>query len=452
MKKLFTLGVLAAMACGAMADDASITLLKDGIYYGGYMPECVSATGKYICGSTYMYPGFVANWRTNDIFVALEQDGSHFADYGCDLPFVNDNGVAVGFDDWGPLKLDLNSRKVERFYFPGEPDCMTEDGSIVVGMFYTKIPSEFQDPHNIDYQACYATNGKVYPLPVPSEEELGYYYLGSRARCISGDGSVIMGEIIDRMATWPMILWFRQPDGTYKLDPVCMKYFSDIKYNEGYYREYVTFHGTALSNNGKWISMKLKKAPKYGEDAVAPILTGFYNVETGEITTVRINGDYGIPPESVLKVYFTGLSDNGTLVGTYETAEGTTSSFILFQRDMQPRDIADVFNTLGPLADFREPDSALLVSGISADGRYITGMGWAVDKTYDMGYYQGFVIDGGMTDTERAAVENIEADATETAREYYDLSGRRVANPEHGIFIERRSLSDGSVKSAKVIL
>lgn len=47
-----------------------------------------------------------------------------------------------------------------------------------------------------------------------------------------------------------------------------------------------------------------------------------------------------------------------------------------------------------------------------------------------------------------SAVEAVEADTVST--EYFDLQGRRVANPEKGIYVERQHKADGSVISRKV--
>ena len=48
-------------------------------------------------------------------------------------------------------------------------------------------------------------------------------------------------------------------------------------------------------------------------------------------------------------------------------------------------------------------------------------------------------------------VSDIEAGVSEVAAEYYNLSGTRVAAPEKGIFVKVTRLSDGSVRTAKVV-
>lgn len=447
MKKTITLGALSlflALGMTARADEPDLTILEGGIYYGGFMPECVSANGKYVCGSTFASFGFVSEWAQQYIKVMMPDDGAEIEDGGCDLPFINNQGVAIGFDDAGTIKINTETGEIERIPMNGIPDCMTQDGRIIVGLNFRKVYSDYQQEHNIDYQAAYWEDGILHFLPVPTEQELGYYILGSRARYISGDGSVIMGCLVDRLYTNPLVLWFRQPDGSYKLDPVCMKYFSDIKYNEGYYREYVNFQGVAMNQNGTKIAMILRKAPEYQKPATNnPKLLGIYDVQTGDIQTFEVDGNHGILPETVFEVYFNGISNEGTIVGSYENLQtGGISAFILPAGETQPRNLADEYPEISQFADF-EDEGTNKVSGISADGRYITGMGWTVDRIYDMGYYVGYVLDRGESESVYDAVEKIES-APNGMKAYYSVSGQKLNGPVKGIYIERDT--DGSVR------
>lgn len=444
------------MALGVMADEPSVTILDDGIYYGGYIPEAISANGIYLSGSTYIYAGFVSEWQKQATTVLLDDSGSSYLDYGCDLPFISNSGVALGFDDMGSFKYNTLTKELERLTLAdrsagireGLPAQMTEDGSIIVGLAYLREPveSDFIGDHKIDTQAAYWENGKAHLLPVPSEEELGYYILGSRARCISSDGSVIMGELIDRLYTNPMVLWIRQDDGSYKLDAVCMKYFSDIKYNDGSYKKYVQFRGDAMNSCGTLIAMTVREAPEYGKEAVAPRRLALYDIATEKITEALINPEEGIEDDTYLEVYYNGISDNGTITGYYENSTGGISGFIMYPDDMLTRNIMNVFETLGELADF-EDTGVNKISSISADARYIAGVSWAVNKTYDVGYYLGYVLDTGEShpvdpkpenpENPDSAVESIMTDNPAGNPEYLTPSGLRLKSPSKGINIVR---------------
>ena len=50
------------------------------------------------------------------------------------------------------------------------------------------------------------------------------------------------------------------------------------------------------------------------------------------------------------------------------------------------------------------------------------------------------------------SVDSLNADRKPVAETWYDLSGRRVANPANGIYIRRIEYSDGSTRSLKTVL
>ena len=434
-KTLFIVAsLLAIMPCFSLASEPSITVLEDQFYYGGFMPQCLSANGKYVCGSSFSQVGFISEWQNRNNLVCNGRDGAPFAST---FNYVTDEGRALS----GSL-VDFHTGKSERLGLGGFVDMMTEDGSIFVGMTPNKRISEFGSAHYIEYDACYWENGKLHVLPVPTEEELGYYYLRTRARCVSADGSVILGEIIDRLYLLPMIIWRRQADGSYELDAVCKDYFSDIKYNEGYYKDYVTFQGCALSKNGKWVAMILRPSPEYGKPATASLELALYNVETGELTKANIPDDFNIAPTPHYFIYYNGVSDDGTVVGYYENDFGGESAFIMHRDDMTPVNFIEEFHTIGQFADFDEY-GLNRVSCITPDGRYICGYGWMDD-------YVGYVFDRGMTDaeytdqkaeppfSEDASVISIDTFETGGETQYFDISGRRSERPVKGVNIVRR--------------
>jgi hypothetical protein len=50
-------------------------------------------------------------------------------------------------------------------------------------------------------------------------------------------------------------------------------------------------------------------------------------------------------------------------------------------------------------------------------------------------------------------VNNIAANGShEVATDYFDLQGRKVANPSNGLYIKRTVMSDGTVKAKKIII
>lgn len=445
MRRIFMFGVASAICAGAFAGEPSITTFDDQMYVGGYMPQCISANGQYVCGSTYAWAGFVSEWQKQNNKVYLEKDGSTFGDQGCDLPFISSKGVAIGFDDLGAMMIDFPNNQIIRPRLSDRninlaailPNQMTEDGSIIVGLGYyvEKKVSNFQNEHSIDNQAAYWENGECHFLPVPSEEELGYYYLGSRARCISADGSVIMGSITDRLNKNPMVIWYRQADGSYVCDPVCDKYFSDIQYNDGKMKEFATFQGQAMSNDGSKVAMVVRRSPQDGgENYDAPPQIAMYDTQTRELTVIPEDPNGVIGWDRNPGFYWTGIANDGTMVGWIDTG---LTSFIVYPDEMKPKLLADAFDTLGELADFDDIGTNK-VSSITPDGKYICGVGWT-ENAY-MGWYVGYVLDTGIEPGE-SSVAAIES-AQEGEPVYYDISGQRLSAPVKGINIVR--YPDGS--------
>ena len=82
-------------------------------------------------------------------------------------------------------------------------------------------------------------------------------------------------------------------------------------------------------------------------------------------------------------------------------------------------------------------------SGISCVGVravYVNGD----ERLYsDIVYSDGTVISG---------IKNASADAKTKSISYYDLSGRMIQNPKHGLFIKKTVMSDGSVKTSKTVV
>lgn len=465
MKKIFTIGLGAMMAVTAVhAKDATITLLPTDLMVlavQGCMPVDLSANGKWAVGGCSPYAPLCFGWNIPDgnVKIFTDEEGVVFDDYGTALLAVSNDGIAYGYDDLSEIKIDLNTNEVTRLNLVnlaegirggGIDDC-SDDGNILVG--YAKIPQIVSDKgsaHAIDMQAAYWEDGVGHLLPVPDEKDIPFYYLGTRARMISGDGSIIVGEIIDRLNTLPMIMWKRQADGTYELDAVCLKYWDDIRDNNGTFKGYVNFRADALSNNGKYVVMTVRDAPAaVGKPATGPMLMAYYEVETGNITKVNINGRNDISKGSVCSVYYHGVADDGTVTGGYMDAlTGIESSFIMYFDEKQPIPLVKEFPDVDKLYDF-EWDSK--TSAITPDGKHIAGCGWLMDYQYDptgRGYYQAFVLNVGEKPAENAVDSIIDEAGEATVAGYYSLDGRKLDAPVKGINIVR--YSDGTSKKVVV--
>lgn len=432
MKKFFTLSLISLfLSATALADEPSLTVIEGGEAYGGYMPECISGNGTYVGGSTFMQAMFMSEWQQQDSFAVTE--GSEYANYGAEIRSVTNDGIGAGFDDTGALTFNFATKEItyltkvnKNLFSDAAADGISADGSVVVG---------YVIPKGEDPTAAYWENGELQLLTIPTYEEVGFDILGSRALLISDDAQTIVGYLVDKRATNPMIIWHRQADGTYECDAVCARYFCVP--NEGIDNEFIRFTPMSLSHNGKLVLMNVtyNDIKRYGDWFLA-----YYDIEKDELTVSTFNEEYGISPESYLFSMLHGISDKGTSVGYFETENGRTS-FIMYADEMQPRLLVDEY----PLADFSifEENGENAVSGISADGRYICGMGSDYSEIYKGYYFVGYVLDRG--ESEDSSVKAIGEENVLTGEtEFYTIDGIRVSAPVKGLNIIR--CADGKVK------
>ena len=428
MKKFFTLSLCSLLfSAAAMAEEPNITLLEGGASYGGFMPECISANGQYVGGSTFMQALFMSEWEQQNTFVAIE--GSKFDNMGAEIRSITNDGLGVGFDDNGALTVNFANQEITYLTKVSKDlisdavcDGVSADGSIAVGYIYPKGGAA---------TAAYWENGTPNILPLPTPEEIGFYYEGSRALLISDDAQTIVGFVVDKLSTKPMVIWHRQADGSYVCDPVCKNYFClPTELNN----EFIRFTPKSLSHNGKLVLMQVSYTTAEEWDNVH---LAYYDIEKDELNISPVS----IPTASFIDSMLHSISDNGTSVGYFETEEGR-KSFIMYASDMQPRLLSEEYPL--PAFELFTENGENAVSGISADGRYISGMGTDYSTAFNTYYFVGYVLDRGVED-EESGVEAIDTDnAINEITEIYTIDGIKVSEPVKGINIIRSS--DGKVK------
>lgn len=459
MKRIFTFGMVAVMAAStAFADEPSVTELDGGMYYQGYMPLAISPNGKYVSGSTYLYPAFTSVWQEQKNKVYLEADGSVFENYGGELRGINNQGIAVGFDDLGPMIVNAIEEKIEHIPF-NNPDAnfsdvyvlndINDDPDLQIIVGQVKLIKS-GDPKIVS-QACYWENGVPHLLPQPAsnnefagnnDPEKVYFY-GSTALRVSSDGKVIMGNLIDRMYTNPMVFWVRQDDGTYEYFGAYEEYWSDQRDVDQ--KPYLRFKAEAMSPDGYTIAVTLKPN-YYGTEITTVNQLGLYDVGSGKLVKiVETDGTNNIPAGQTLELFYGAVSNSRTVVGSVYTKSGSLSPFILHFDDEQPTLFMDAFDTIDLFADMNEAKNGgdNKVSAISADARYITGCGWMLDSRFNIGYYHGYVLDTGVSEEPYVPSELPGSGVGKVALEeagdpvYYNISGQRLNAPVKGINIIR---------------
>ena len=446
MKKFFPLALfcfLFSLSASLKAAEPTLHILEGGIPYTGFMPLDISSNGKYICGSTFLGPIFVADWQKGEIRTPGTSIEEQKAISG-ELRSITDSGFCVGLGptyDWATDALGYTrTADITQRIRGGLTDAISNDGSIITGLAYIQ-----DDPL---YYAAYWENGNAHLLPVPTEEETGWRIYGSRARFISDDGNIIAGYMTDRLSTFPLIYWTRTDDGSYEMHPVFLDYFCDSKVHD---KPYFRFSPQAMSPDGQWIALSTMESTTTGY-FTEPNILALYHIPTGEMKKIAIDGNHGIPRDIIrLQVWDHGIANDGTIVGWFED-RGGRFPFIVFPEELVARAFTDAFPTIDNFFAYDEiGDDA--VSCISANGRYVGGCAWILSEEYDMGYYEAYVLDTGRNispdddEAEKSGVSDILPDP-DAAPEYYDIAGHRLNAPVRGINIVR--MSDGTTR--KVII
>ena len=418
----------------------TLTAFTDGYPYGGMMPQTISGNGKYVGGSTFAGMMFLSDWEAGNYLVIDDSYGSAFEDFGSEIRGISNTGKGVGFDDNGAVTVNLATRDY-RVILPIDgannindaiATSISEDGSIIVG----DIIGEGWDSAPV-----YWEDGEMHYLPLPDETDFGFTPAGYSARLVADGGNIIAGYAIDNFATYPLVIWQRRADGTYVCDPVFKDYF------EGGYgtKEFLRFHGMSITRDGTTVVMKLQYNTQ--DPALLGVnLLGLYTLADKKLRVIHIDGEHGVEPGADCTVWFNGISNDGTVVGWFTSDAGARYPFIMYADELQPILLSRVFPKLEKLREFDENREHAL-SGISADGRYICGMGQEYVAAYDYYLYTGYVIDTKADDNGENAIETLAPDM-KAAPLYFSIDGKPLNGPaDKGITIE----IDSDGKSRKLV-
>lgn len=463
MKNFLTIGVLAALAGSAFAQNPEAVQVTRGDFWnqtGGMMALGMSPNGRYIVGACASWEGFIYDRVTNKLVTTSPDKGSVGDETGAnEFWCATDDGVAYGWDGNGGVALGIDgSYKVFQptgNYFGVAPKGVTSDGSVVVGFYNTSLTMN---------TPCYWENGKMHDLEYSTSEEAGFKInAGCVATAISNDGKVIMGNIMSRSQTQPMVYWVRQDDGTYKYIPAFKDEYEDSRDVDGNLKEYYTtrlyklFMPACMSGDGKTIVLYIQRVfdKEDGTSYVGPEEVALFDVDQGKVTTV-------IPYDRNNLLYagetftITGISNNGKMVGVSGYVESSTPVMLDSEDYSNALTLTEAYPGQDLLEEYydiwEEWHGLYLLTGISADGNTLCG------------YIEGFANDSATTITggmitfyiapewKEDGISTIGGDSNLESSDYFDLSGRKIQNPDKGIFIRTDKLSDGTVRTTKVVL
>lgn len=434
MNRIFTLSLSLALCASVSAESVKILTLglgTPGIDEPQLMGLGISPDGKYACGSIEMGTGyFVADIESGQYTWAISDDPE-----GAELRHVNNFGLAIGYNGPGVtysidgVETILPTPDGDYKYVLGED--LSDDGTVMVGSIVAK--------GFVTYAAISRDGSEWTMLPMPDDDQLGDYAGdGSAAKYVSGNGSVILGNV---GSFGPGIIWKLNESGEYDIDPLFSKYviWDDEDTCD---KELYSLLVLGLSNNGRYAVCRGTVLTEEGLSMV-PVV---YDVEEQELTIYSEPQDidgYG------LGLTPTAIDNNGTVIGVIgQPMSGASGSFILKPGETQARTFAEVFPQYAEIFGFSEMIGYTVPTGMSADGRYILGYGYYSEDFYDEeipAYFSTYVIDTLGT-SGLVVVPETSSDAVPEA--YYTVDGKRLSAPVKGVNIVR--MSDGTAR--KVIV
>lgn len=439
MKKFFTLSIAIALGTSVQADQLKfITIVDPDFGEPNMMGLGLSPDGQYVCGVIELGAGiFVGNTSTGEVKWEIVD-----ADNGGELRHVDNNGLAVGFTNYG-ISYSFATGK-EKTFAPPEGyastlcDDLTENGDLIVG--YAK-------PQGQQVQAAYTVNKGVSwnLLPKPTKEDMGALdprLDTSQAKLVSKDGKVIYGF----MGSFAVpTLWIMDDSGEYKHDFFLAPYVklaeADRNDESKPFYGVTAMRGMAMSNNGRYVGLSalyLLDADKE-EYITNPAI---YDVQEKKMITFP---DAQEIDEDKAGMFITAIADDGTIIGTIGQPDaGSHGSFILRGGETKAERFVDAFPAYaeklgeGDLYGFHIP------TGMSADGRYISGYAYYADDYNDMStpaYYVTYFLD---TQGDSSVEEISGAVTPATVESIYTLDGQRLREMTKGINIVK--MSDGTVR------
>lgn len=391
--------------------------------YGGFQPFAISPDGRYATGSTLSMNGFFYDFKEKKITVITEVGDNDQTSYNCELLAINNDGVAVGYDDNGGIMVDVNGGyKIIQGNEDGIAMAMlsdlTADASVVVGAI--------ADSGWVQ-RACYWKDGKRVLLDTPTEEEMGFRINGSRAIAISDDGKVIVGYLIDRQQWNPMVLWQLDYNGKYVLNAVCKDYFegnSQVIYDDNGNvtdiergdNPFLQFSPGALSANGKTVAMYV--APN-NDELMPEAKLGIYYIDKDELEVIE---NYGGLIQQYSGIFtISGISNEGDIVGVAGDMWMGTMAFYMNGKDKVTKSLAEAFPSIEVLQEYSDEARAgnpFFSSAITPDGKYMLAYIYMGEE---------FITHSFRIDTGReAVVKSIADQPTDVIYNVFNLQGVKV--------------------------
>lgn len=442
MKKIFPFLLAGAISVPMLAE--SIQLIKvspdgiPGLDEPMLMSMGISPDGTYVCGTLDGKGVFIADRQTGEVkyqICMVDNDDSQ-------LRNVSDTGLGVGIADDGILYSFLTD-DISFVNVPSEAkyvlaEDITGSGDCMVGTL-VGLPS------GGTVGAFSETGGNWIQLPIPKAEEIPglekLLQFGTAAKYISSDSKVIVGHV----GSFGLpIAWVMNDKGEYELDAFFLKYMKltvdDLQDPEKPLMAVSAMY-YCMSDNGRYVAA-LGFIPTGNKDETRSVAV-LYDMVDKEL---KVYDDDRLSGEYFSELYPMAICNDGTFIGTVGMPNfQSKGAFIMKAGQTSAELLRDAFPAFDRIFGDSDDLGFNVPSGISADGRYITGFTLYSEDYYDDTtpcYYQSYVID---TLGDPSAVEQVSSGLSVPQSEaVYSIDGRRLGNLSDGFNIVRSS--DGTVR------
>lgn len=449
-KSLLTLPVL--MFCGfasAFGAPYAVQVTSGNLWNEtrGMMALGISNNGRYICGTTVTWEGFIYDRIEEKLITTAEISQSKIGDQGANEFYaVSNDGIAFGSDGNGGITLSMDGEynvfeKVRDPYIYITVKGVTADGSMAVG---------YVNPGYTDFRPCYWENGEIHILPYPTSEEVGFNIKdGASAIGVSADGNIIIGHLENRAKTYPFIYWKRLADGSYEYVGAFEGNYEDSRDVDGNIKSAYTtgmpviFQPAAVSSDGNKVAIYVQRVKN---NQLSPWEVAVYDIPSDSYTPIDYNSDNLLYEDENNFFYITGITSDGYMAGFTGYPTGPNTPFILVPGEYNDaKTLTQMFPGVELLEEYEDfcldYHPLYLLTGMSADASVIAGyieVFMDIDST--MPGFATYYVETGLNsgNSEVGKVTPVE----EGSPVYYTVDGISLRTPAKGLNIMRKP--DGS--------
>lgn len=395
------------------------------------MGTAVSPNGRWVAGDDGE-KGFICDMTTGEVkdFASEFIGDEGVSNNKSVVNAVSNDGTGYGYMESDAAKFNFSTGTYDRLTnrIMGAVTAVNGDNTFAVGYTYNEDYS--------DRNAVYWENDEMKTLPQPTEAWLGFPTSGFQATAMNSDGSTIVGFATDDLSSYPLIVWHRNVDGSYSVNPVCKRYFNpDFEQ----WQKHDSFNADCISANGKWIAVNMHDVTDDWSDGGMYIAR--YDVEADTLGIIDC-------PEHSESIYYyaNGIANDGTIVGSIENDDtGDRLGFIVEADESTAKYLSDVFPTVTEIAKMEELGKNYPCA-ITPDGRYIVGFGGVISPIDENAQWTA----AWLLDTERITTdveETVADNAPKKVLATYNAEGKKLNKSN----IRRNSLVINRLEGGKTV-